>query len=38
VYAAKKDMPNAVKNAEKAVELDPQNAQAKAQLERMKKG
>jgi Photosynthetic reaction centre cytochrome C subunit len=37
VYAAKKDMPNAIKNAEKAVEIDPQNAQAKQQLERLKK-
>ena len=38
VYGAKKDTPNAIKAAEKAVELDPQNAQAKAQLERLKKG
>ncbi|MEO8677657.1 MAG: c-type cytochrome [Vicinamibacterales bacterium] len=37
VYAAKKDMPNAIKSAEKALEIDPQNAQAKQQLERLKK-
>lgn len=37
VYAAKKDMPGAIKSAEKALEIDPQNAQAKQQLERLKK-
>jgi len=37
VYAAKKDMPNAIKSAEKAIEIDPQSGQAKAQLERLKK-
>jgi len=37
VYATKKDMANAIKSAEKAVEIDPQSAQAKQQLERLKK-
>lgn len=37
VYAAKKDMPNAIKSAEKALEIDPQNAQAKRQLDQLKK-
>src|SRR5262249_41542840 len=36
-YARKNDTPNAVKNFEKAVELDPNNQNAKRQLEQLKK-
>ena len=36
-YGAKKDTANQIKALEKAVELDPANAQAKQQLERLKK-
>ena len=37
VYAGKKDTENAIKSLEKALEIDPQNAQAKRQLEQLKK-
>lgn len=36
-YAKKNDTPNAVKSFEKAVELDPNNQNAKRQLEQLKK-
>jgi len=36
-YARKSDTANAIKNYEKAVELDPNNQQAKRQLEQLKK-
>ncbi len=36
-YAKKNDTPNAVKSFEKAVELDPDNQNAKRQLEQLKK-
>ena len=36
VYAGQKDTANATKSFEKVLELDPQNAQAKQQLERLK--
>ena len=36
-YAKKSDTPNAIKNYEKAVELDPNNQIAKRQLEQLKK-
>ena len=38
VYGSKKDTANQIKALEKSVELDPANEQAKAQLERLKKG
>ncbi len=37
VYAGKKDTANAIKSLEKCLEIDPQNAQAKRQLEQLKK-
>ena len=36
-YAAKNDSATAIKDFEKALELDPNNAQAKQQLERLRK-
>jgi len=36
-YARKNDNPNAIKNYEKAIELDPNNQIAKRQLEQLKK-
>jgi tetratricopeptide (TPR) repeat protein len=36
-YAKKADTPNAIKNYEKAVELDPNNQNAKRQLDQLKK-
>ncbi len=37
VYGAKKDTDNAMKSFEKALAIDPQNAQAKRQLDQLKK-
>ena len=37
VYAGKKDTDNAIKALQKALEIDPENAQAKRQLEQLKK-
>jgi predicted Zn-dependent protease len=36
-YARKNDTANAIKNFEKAIELDPNNQAAKRQLEQLKK-